>query len=825
MNLSKLHQKLQQFKQFIKTERIYLGNARDTPFQFLAFYFVLCCVVILTFLPFGNILRIISSTGTNVVSNDLAYYTSAIDQFLSGTYNFTHLFNDSFSGSHIMALPLFVRLIAAYFSHWNIYWEIGIGIFLFVCQLFFLHDSLTKLSPHSPLKWLLLPLLSCLIFSTVHINIFTFGETSLALGFVGFGVSFGIWGLTTFRDRWLGDFSVGIGGIIAAWSWGVGIMFLPVSFLGLFLFGCRNLIRYLFLSLTSLMALSPYIYHLLVRGGGNSQILTLFNFPLFIKAIGLPFGLGKQILIGIGFYGTGAIGFVFLLIVSLLIWVRRSQKFITPATPALMLLSFALLSLWQITTFRDDLAPWYVTPFMNFWLGILGLAYVLYLNPKLGITGNKNFLHIFATVRSAKIYSSVVFFSLTYFYLMSGITYQDKTFYLSSRIPSAAACLQSYRTAPTYCEEHLFQAGYGDFTSIQKLAKPLERHQLSVFSNQQTRTLQGDFILDTVRLKDNPDRNLIYWSSDWGKTVSSWHDYQHLNLIIPDSSKIKWTIKIPENTQKAEFRTAIAAQNSRSNPITFTIAIDSEKERQTNKIVKTLKRDRPSWYPLSIPLTQYAGQTISLYLQVEANQNQTETLGIYRYPVIDLILKSKVDVDKKSEIIPTNTDLSPAFPPKTVNDFQFNLHDRNLWKIEGLEISNPEISANQKWIVDSFPPSLEYNALLNLCWADYAYFSVNMVVSPAIYPQTLKIAYRLSDRETFHKDDYFKIPLIADGQMHSYTYKIRLLNLAKEAHLAGIKVYPFVVHGILQTGEQKEENWINITDLRFLRREGKTFCH
>lgn len=824
MNLSKLHKKLQQLKQFIETEG-YLSYFPSDRKKTLLHFLALCLVIILTFLPIGNILWIVSSTGTNVVSNDLSYYTTAIDQFLSGTYNFTNLFNDSFVGSHIMAIPLLVRFIVAYFSHWNIYWEIHIGIFLFICQLFFLHNSFTRRSPNSWLKWLLLPLLSCLIFSTVHINIFTFGETSLALGFVGFGVSFGIWGLTRYLHRWLGIISVGIGEIIAAWSWGVGVMFVPVSFLGLFLLGYRKISQYLFLSIISLITLSPYIFHLLVRRGGNSKVLNLFNFPLIIKAIGLPFGLGKQSLIGIGFYGTGTIGFIFLLLVLLLIWFRRSPKFIKPATPALMVLSFGLLSIWQITSFRDDLAPWYVTPFMNFWLGILGLAYLLYLNPNSSAIVKNKILKHFVTARSAQIWSLVIFFLLTYFYLMSGITYKDKVLYLSSRIPAAAACLQSYKTAPTYCEEHLFQGGHGDFTAIQKLAEPVEKHQLSVFSPHQTRILQGDFILDTVRFKDSPDRHLIYWSSDFGKTTSSWQDYRHLNVIIPASSEIIWTLNIPENTQKAEFKTAIASQNSSSSPVTFTIAIESENAPKSNIIVKTLQRDRQSWYPLDLPLTEYAGQTISLHLQVEAKTNNLDTVGIYRYPFIDLNLNPKIDAEEKIEIIPSNTDLSPVFPAKTVNDFQFDLRDRNAWKVSGLEIPETQTPSTQKWFVESLPPSLEYNQPLNLCLADYHYFSVNIAVSPAIYPQTLKVAYRLSDRETFHKDDYFKIPLIADGELHGYTYKLRLLNLNKDAHLAGIEIQPFVVHGNVRTGQQKAENWVNITDLRFIRQEEETFCN
>ncbi|MBP0021280.1 MAG: hypothetical protein J7647_27470 [Cyanobacteria bacterium SBLK] len=789
-------------------------------FQFLAF----CSIAILTFLPLGHILQIVFSTGTNVVSNDLAYYTSAIDQFLSGTYNFTRLFSDSFSGSHIMAIPLFIRLIVAYFSHWNIYWEITIGIFLFVCQLFLLHDSLTRLSYSSWLKWLLLPLLSCLIFSTVHINIFTFGETCLALGFVSLGVNLGIWGLTRFSPDWTGILILGIGGIIAAWSWGVGVMFLPVSFLGLFLFGDRKILSYCFLSLTSSIALSPYIFHLLLRGGGNSKILTFFNFPLLIKAIGLPFGLGKQSLIGIGFYGTGTIGFIFLLVIFLFVWLRRSREFIKPATPALMILAFALLSLWQITSFRDDLAPWYVTPFMNFWLGILGLAYILYLYPQARAIRKKNFFNIFTRTKSAKIYSSLIFFSLTYFYLMSGITYQDKVFYLSSRIPAAAACLQSYKTAPTYCEEHLFQAGYGDFTSIQKLAEPLEKHQLSVFSSQQTRTLQGDFILDTVRLQDVPDRHLIYWSSDFGKTVASWQDYRHLNLVIPSSGEVKWSVNIPQNAREAIFHSAIALPNSQSSPVSFAIEIESDNGHRSDRIVKILKRDRRSWYPLSIPLTQYSGQTLSLHFQVEASRDNSQALGIYRYPFIDLSLQANKNVEDTREVIPSNTDLSLTFPAKTSQDFKFNSSDRNLWKIEGLAIPQPEINSTSKWFVESLPPSLEYNSPLNLCWLDYDYFSIDMAISPAIYPQTLKVDYRSSDRETFHKDDYFKIPLIADGQIHGYTYKIRLLDLEKETRLAGIKIHPFVVHGILKTGDQKEKNWVKITDIRFLHRKGKTFC-
>ncbi|MEM9538795.1 MAG: hypothetical protein AAGA60_04700 [Cyanobacteria bacterium P01_E01_bin.42] len=779
----------------------------------------------MTFLPLGNILRIIFSTGTNVVSNDLAYYTSAIDQFLSGTYNFIHLFRDSFSGSHIMAIPLFVRLIVAYFSGWNIYWEISIGIFLFICQLFLLHDSLTRLSYSSWLKWLLLPLLSCLIFSTVHINIFTFGETCLALGFVGFGVNLGIWGLTRFSPDWTGILLLGIGGIIAAWSWGVGVMFIPVSFLGLFLFGYRKKFFYCLLMLTASIALSPYIFHLLLRGGGNSKILTLFNFPLLIKAIGLPFGLGKQILVGIGFYGTGAIGFIFLLVIALFIWLRRSREFIKSATPALMILAFALLSLWQITSFRDDLAPWYVTPFMNFWLGILGLAYILYLYPGSRSIGKKNFLNIFSRTRSARVYSSLIFFSLTYFFLMSGITYQDKIFYLSSRIPAAAACLQNYKTAPTYCEEHLFQAGYGDFTSIQKLAEPLEKHQLSVFSSQQTKTLQGDFILDTARVQDTPDRRLIYWSPDFGQTVSSWQDYRHLNLVIPTLGEVTWRVKIPQNTQKAIFQTAIAMQNSQANPVSFAIEIEAENGVRSDRLVKTLKRNRRSWYPVSIPLTQYSGQTISLHFQVNSRQENSQAIGIYRYPSIDLNLQPKKNVAETRGVIPSNTDLSPIFPTKTPRDFQFDLRDRNLWKIDGLEMSSPEIDPTSKWFVESLPPSLEYNAPLNLCWLDYTYFSIDIAVSPAIHPQALKVDYRSNNRETFHKDDYFKIPLIADGQIHGYTYKIRLLDLEKEARLAGIRIHPFVVHGILKTGEQKEENWVKITDIRFLHREGNSFCN
>ncbi|MGK7928185.1 MAG: hypothetical protein AB4290_23565, partial [Spirulina sp.] len=322
-----------------------------------------------------------------------------------------------------------------------------------------------------------------------------------------------------------------------------------------------------------------------------------------------------------------------------------------------------------------------------------------------------------------------------------------------------------------------------------------------------------------------PDRDLIYWSSDWGKTVKSWRDYQHLNLIIPSFAEVQWTVEIPENTRKAEFYTAIAAQNSQGNPMTFTIAIESENELKTNKIVKILKRDRRSWHPLSIPLTQYAGQTISLHLQVESKGSNLEAIGIYRYPFIDLTLNPKVEPEQKIEVIPTNTNLSPMFPAQTARDFQFDLRDRSLWNVSGLELRDPETPAIQKWIVDSFPPSMEYNAPLNLCVADYTYFSVSMAISPKIYPQTLKVDYRPSDRETFHKDDYFKIPLIADGQLHEYTYKLRLLNLPKETRFTGIKIHPFVVHGILETGEQKEENWVKIADLRLFCKEEKTFCH
>ena len=183
----------------------------------------LCCktgIIVLALLPIINILRIAITTGANNPSNDLIFYLPLIDQVLRGTYNWQNYLTDTFIRSHSLAFPVLIRLAIVRLTHWNIYAELYIGIFLAVLRVLLLHNCL-KYPNKQWLNWLLWPLLSALVFSTSQINAFTYGDTSLAIGLSHLGFVLGIWGLVRFPNRLLGAIIVAIGGILAAWSWGL----------------------------------------------------------------------------------------------------------------------------------------------------------------------------------------------------------------------------------------------------------------------------------------------------------------------------------------------------------------------------------------------------------------------------------------------------------------------------------------------------------------------------------------------------------------------------------------------------------------------------
>jgi hypothetical protein len=778
-------------------------------------------IATLTILPILRMGFILATTGANNLSNDHVGSFPVIDQVLNGHYQWKNYFRDTFSQGHSTALTVLVQIGLVYLSHLNVYVMLFIGMGLAAIRLILLYNIFTCFSK-SRFEWLLWPILSALIFSSSQISTYEYDYSSIEMGLFQLGLFLGLWGMVRYPGCWLGIALMAVGGIIANWTWAGGPLLWPVYIIGMVLLNFRRIAHYLVLLFLGFISSWPYLDFLLLKPGlgpfhENEKIVSFFNYPLIIQSIGWPFAENFSSSIA---NARGWVGLILCLIGLGFIWLRREKINITYLAPALLLIIYSLLNIWQVSVFRNGLAPWYAAPFMLFWIGLLALAYNLWLDwynaPKR--------TSIFRNVTSLTIpmWCLALIGTLAYFYLTSNLTYSDKSFLLRTRSPASASCLRNYKTAPTYCERALFVWELGEYQLISQLAQALERHHLSVFAPHQRWDLQGDFILNNVRIHQVPGFPNIFWSADLLNQPVPWSDYRHLNLFLHSPNSIDWTINLPPNLKQAEFRSAIAISqsaphDSNADGVIFEVSALSEGKAPTTLFRQFVEPEQRDWIPFSIPLNQYAGQSVTLHLTSEMRGNNLHDWAMFRYPYIEVILNpmDSKDVIEKEAIRPSNTDLSPLMPRPTVKDFRFDLANSSLWDVNGMKPIQTGIISNDTWIVGE-DPFLKFNQPLNICLSDYTNLYVRMSASPNIALRYIQVFLQINNNPGYQ--DIPEITLLADGQMHEYTYDLKLLGLDQRSRLTGIRLDP------VEKGASSGQSFIKLTDFRIIRSDLPTNC-
>jgi hypothetical protein len=806
----------------------------------------------LTLLPIGYMSVLLATTGGNNISNDYWVYVAWIDKILDGTYDWSNYFRDTFmGGAHSMALPVLVRLAVVKFANWNIYGELYLGLAFSMVRLLLLHSAFTRLFK-SRATWLLWPLLAALIFSVSQINVYSFGDAGLQLTLNQLGFSLGVWGLVRFPGRWAGISLMALGGIVATLSGGSGLLTWPIFLIGLILLGYYKYRYYALWLGAAVVAALPYIFYMLIQpkpSAAPNRLGSLLNTQYIINALGWPFA--DDILSNLnynptawlmGWLGAGfcLAGIIFLAVISfnfrtlrhtsifqkLKIWPPRfiwHQPANTPpritllaaSAPSLMLMAFGLLSTWQISLLRREIAPWYTTPFMTFWIGMVGLAYLFWASRKrnevINRPGYRRFLPWLMILWSITLSGVVV-----YFYLTSNINYTNKVYYLYSRTPASESCLRNYRTAPTYCEGLIFQWGIGNFDVIPTMGWELERHQLSAFGPQQEWSLQGDFVLNNVKLQPSSGNPEIHWSPDLSNQKLPWADYRHLNLFLPAPDTALWTVNLPANLKQAEFHSAIALSSSaiadaQADGVTFEVYIEGEGKAPALAFSRHLSSSNHEWQPFNIMLNAYAGQTITLHLTSNNGSNRTGDWSMYQYPHIDVELQGANKLISQPKTV-----TSPTLPALTSNDLLLDPTDGSQWKRSNML---PVPSEPGSWFVME-DPSLRYRKPLNLCLSDYSHVYIKMAASPEVRPRTLQVFYLLNEQPegAFNTAQSFQIPLQGDGEMHEYAFDLKLLELPYQTRLVGLRFDP------VYNGAPNDQSKVTITDFRLVKADHPSLC-
>lgn len=469
---------------------------------------------------------IVFTYGENNLSNDYLNRLPLVLSMLDGTCSLGRFVREAWIGGAHSGLAIYpIYYLNARFFHWSVWVELALGLALVAATL-----VLLTLAIPDRVRWLLLPLLALLLFSTSRVTVFTFGECALQYGFAQLGVATGVYALVKWRERPIAlAAALAIGGILASWSWGGGVMAWPVFAAALLAFRVRSLRAWAIFLGGATVGIAQYVWIIFFQAPEAGAMKMSSN----LKIRGIPDLLGRPFIGGIGhYYGPSlqsqAIGLAGLaVLIVLLVRGRGGARRVS----ALVLVGWSVLVAIQVAMLRSEIAPWYANPMAFFWAG-LAILFALTPDP----------------VREAGV-AGVAFLSL-----IPQRTWEDKSFYLPSRSPASAACLREWRTAPPECGALLIQwIGGGDPAW---LGEPLERKHLSVFGPRRTYLLQGDVAVRRVAMEASNERAFL--SRD-DRAPADANGFRRLDLVLAAGAAVTWRIDLPPNLKSARFLTRVRA--------------------------------------------------------------------------------------------------------------------------------------------------------------------------------------------------------------------------------------------------------------------------
>jgi hypothetical protein len=259
------------------------------PFRLL----ILGLLVLITILPLVNIIHIVVTNGEDNLSNDYIRTAPLVEKILSGNYQWSSYFHDTFLNQvHSYAALFLIQLGLIKLTGWSVYGEICAGIGLAILRLVLIKKILEK-DIESSIHLLLWPVLAALVFSNAQISTFTYGETALQQGLVQLGITAGIYGLIVYPGRWIGLGLVGAGGLLASFSGGSGLLAWPVFLIGILLTWPKK--RWLPVLLWGCLALAggfPYFFYGIFQAGPSRGISLIsgrvFDLEFIMTALGYP---------------------------------------------------------------------------------------------------------------------------------------------------------------------------------------------------------------------------------------------------------------------------------------------------------------------------------------------------------------------------------------------------------------------------------------------------------------------------------------------------------------------------------------------------------
>jgi hypothetical protein len=760
---------------------------------------------LLTVLPFARLAAFLTVTGADTPSMDDLYFADLVGRAVAGTYDWRNFPADAFYGSHAYVAPALLYVLVGWLFGFSVVAEIALGLGLGLLILVALAASLTGRGgwPQA-LVWLSM---SLLLFSAATVSVFEHGHAALLNCTHLVGLAVGVYGLVRHAGTWRGVWWMVAGGALASLSWAAGPGLWLVFGLGLVLLGYRRPAQYGVWLLAAMLFSSPY----LAVGLGlwlptaASAPRAAWNAERLVQAVGWPmtpaFDFDEAYRRGLWALVLGASGLTLLAIG----WRRAGGR---AAAASVMLLVYGLLVALMIATFRGDLAPWYGLPLMTVWIGIIGLAYALWTQADAG-----------AGRLAGRVWAGAAALIVAVAFATSNQRLDDKTAFLRTRSPAAAACLREYRIAPTYCERILFTwYAPGDYRRLATLGEPLEAARLSVFGRSVSLTMQGDTVLGRVRMAGSTPSGTPHWVLGDSAESALWSDYHHLDLAFPTSGTASWTVTLPADTEAATLHTAVLPD---------AIESDGLSSGRPEFFIRALPADGPpeplwertlppagsgSRHAVALTVERYAGNTVTFQFGVRGGTRQP-TVHRFEYPTLSVRRTAGHGWPKPPGVGdgPLNTDLSSLVPATGDDDLRLAVdRPESWWASDDLRLV-PGADQGSSWDILGRTPMLDYQPSLDVPLADFSHLLLRIAAASELYPRAVQIYYTTAEPKQYSEGQSFIIPLLMDGGEHVYSYDLRLLGVDATKHLTSLRLDP-------SRADRPNGGRVTLIDLRLVRR-------
>lgn len=756
--------------------------------------FTVGCILLGLISPLAVLIKV-ATTGGNVLSNDYIDWTILISRMLDGNYDWRCAVGDTFVGAHSVLLPVLVFWSDAYLFAWNVHADLLVGLVITFARSLLLFDTLTNPSS-GKVKWILFPIIMALNFGASQASVLLFGETSIPIGLALLGFTIALWGVCKFNRA--APLVLVLGGLISSYSFGNTLPCWATLTLALVLLRPKDIRSYLAIIAGCAVTALPYALRFKANvpsvGSENTQIVSFVNLPFIINLLGRPFAPNVGTNFGWMTRSVVASVIALLLFGAIAVSYQRIDKALrNKAVPSLLVLVYGISSIWFISLFRTFVMPWYIPMASMFWIGLAGLACCSIsetdsdLKTRLrAVPNTERITEILRADYKCYLAATLVVFSISVLFLSSNLRYDDKDCFARTSSPASEATLRNYDTAPTYCEDLLFQWGGGAFARDMKLlAEPLRKHMLSAFAPEQTWSLQGDFAIGKVSVND-------YFSADGVEFIQgrnanrrkSWSSMEHLNLFVAPNHSVRWDMRIPEQAQSAQFASAVcSAERSTNDGGTVELQVLSSAD---SKVLLRQNIDVGNdWRPIELSLLPYRGKDISILLSPA--QDKASCDSVWRYPRIDLVLiRDAQNVSQPVPLHPANTELYATVPAPTDRDLSFDGFPNESWNVAGLQLSDA-----RKLPVTTFNTIAPMAAIstatpLNIDLSKYSELYVEMSASEHFDLRAMYFTMRFSDGTM----RTFCISLLPDEKLHQYTYDLKLLEVPSKCTLTAITLSP-----------------------------------